>query len=83
MFITTFPAGWSPQMVVKSKIPPKNALNSGLGIIVICPDHSLEYQDIQIKPLFLRKLTIREPRKSVEKIRVKNLENDHTYTLEN
>ena len=30
-FITTFPAGWSPQMVVKSKgpIPPKNGLKSG------------------------------------------------------
>ena len=27
-FITTFPAGWSPQMVVKSKgIPAKMALN--------------------------------------------------------
>ncbi len=38
--ITTFPAGWSPQMVVIVRECTQNPLNSGLGIIVICPDIS-------------------------------------------
>ena len=35
-FIATFPAGWSPQMVVIVRESRQNPLNSGLGIIVIC-----------------------------------------------
>ena len=36
--IATFPAGWSPQKVVKQGNPPPNPPISGLGIIVPCPD---------------------------------------------
>ena len=37
--IATFPAGGSPQMVGVFGIFPPNTLNSGLGIIVDCPDY--------------------------------------------
>ena len=36
-YIKTFPAGWSPSMVVRNKgTSPKSPKHSGLGIIVIC-----------------------------------------------
>ena len=37
-FGTTFPAGWSPQMVVEEGNPTQNGLKLGYGFVINCPE---------------------------------------------